>query len=310
MLEDGKAYVFYLKGTSKVLDVCGAGTENETNIQIYDYERVPQQIFQAIKYDKYYMFKDINSGKIIDLKESKVENGTNIQIFEKNNSDNQKWLVVDDGNGYYLLCSKLNPNFCIDVKFGNTSNGTNVWLYEKNYTNSQKFRIVLKEIYPYKVGTKLLLGNDPAVKNVTHAAFLIGNDLFEYGTQQRALISSAIRYLRIDSNLTYEKVEKQIKKIFEEKGIKYIRPHGFVRRKYNENDKEFDWVYLGSKFSGKTWTQPDELEEILENSGEWTNEKYDFINHNCHDFVKECLKIAGANKEIYTKILPVFTPKK
>ena len=306
MLKDGGFYVFYLKGTSKVLDVYGGGTDNGTNIQIYDYCRVPNQRFQALKRGDYYMFKDQHSGKMIDVEASKVENGTNIQLYEQNDTDAQKWKLINAGEGYYSLQSKLNSNYCLDVKGCGTSNGTNVWLYEKNNSDAQKFKIVEKELYKYRVGTRPLCGNNLLLSDITHAALLIGTDLFEYGTQKEAMISSGIRYLNQGFLYNTKKVDDIMKKLSEEKGIEL--PQGFVRRRNVGRDENFNWDFLGNKLNGTTWTQPDELEEILKNSGEWTNWKYDVFCHNCHDFVRECLRIVGANQGTTLKVLPVFRP--
>lgn len=62
--------------------------------------------------------------------------------------------------------------------------------------------------------------------------------------------------------------------------------------------------------NGTTWIQPDELEESIKKSGEWTNEKYDIFKHNCHDFVRECLKIIGCHETMIIKNLPVYRPCK
>ena len=95
-------------------------------------------------------------------------------------------------------------------------------------------------------------------------------------------------------------------KITEEKGIEL--PQGFERRRNVGRDSQFNWEFLGNIINGTTWIQPDELEEILKNSGEWTNSKYDVFSHNCHDFVRECLRICGANQGTTLKLLPVFRP--
>ena len=308
MLKDGGVYVFYLKGTSKVLDVCWGQKYNRTNIIIYEYSRVPNQRFQAIKCGDYYMFKDLNSGKMIDVNEHKDTNGTNIQIYQQNDTDAQKWKVIPAGEGFITFESKINSNYCLDVEGYGTTNGTNVQLYKKNDTGAQKFKPVYKELYKFRVGTRLLCGNNPILKDITHAAFLIGTDLFEYGTQKGAMIASGERYLGLGLYYNSVSIEKIMKKLKEEKGIEL--PQGFVRRRNVGRDKEFNWDFLGNILNGTTWTQPDELEQILINSEEWTNFKYDVFSHNCHDFVRECLRICGANQGTLLKALPVFRPHK
>ena len=54
----------------------------------------------------------------------------------------------------------------------------------------QKFKIVHKEIYKFRVGVKGLFDNHKLENyDLTHAAFLIGTDLFEYGTQKNAMLA-------------------------------------------------------------------------------------------------------------------------
>ena len=151
------------------------------------------------------------------------------------------------------------------------------------------------------------MGNDPNLKDITHAALLIGTDIFEYGTNPNAVISSTERYLNLGFLYNGNSIDIIAKKL-QEKGIEL--PQGFVRRRNVGRDKEFDWSFLGDKLNGKTWTQPDELEEIIKKSGEWTDYKYDLFSHNCHDFVRECLKILGANEGTIHKCLPIFRPHK
>ena len=108
---------------------------------------------------------------MIDVNGGQVSNGTNIQIYDQNDTDSQKWKIIITSGGFVSFQSKLNSNFCLDVEGYCTSNGTNVQLYEKNGTDAQKFRLVFKELYKYRIGTRLLCGNNPILKDITHAAF-------------------------------------------------------------------------------------------------------------------------------------------
>ncbi len=116
-------------------------------------------------------------------------------MWESNDSDAQKWKIINEGDGYYSFQTKLNNNYYLDIQYSGTENGTNVWLYKGNHSNAQKFKIVQKEIYKYRVGVRdlfdnVLLGNE----NITHAAFLIGTDLFEYETSKKAMVVSIVNY--------------------------------------------------------------------------------------------------------------------
>lgn len=294
MLQDGAVYVFHFKKDPfKVLDVYGGKTENGTNVQIANYHRSNNQRFQALKRGNYYIFKDLNSGKVLDVDEGKVGNGVNIQIWEQHNGDNQKWKVIKVDNNCYSIQSKLNPNYYLDVKYGG-DNETNVWLYEGNNTDAQKFYIKKKELYRYRVGVQGVMKQEILKKiNITHAAFLLGTDLFEYGTVGLPRLGFEMAKNFIGINPT------EMKSTFK-------RERNFNRK----NDFEFDWDTLGNTLNGTTYTQPDELDAILRYSGDWTSGKYNVLVHNCHDFVRECLTICGANSGTAYKPNPVFRAHK
>ena len=69
---------------------------------------------------------------------------------------------------------------------------------------------------------------------------------------------------------------------------------GYHRRDGAGRDPEFNWDHLGSKINGTTHVSPDDLEKAICNSGLWTGDQYNILNHNCHYFVRECLRIVGA----------------
>ena len=77
-----------------------------------------------------------------------TKNGVNIILFERNNNDNQKWKVIDRGNGYCSFQSKINSNYYLDVKYAGENEENNVWLYEGNNTDAQIFKPIQK--IPYK----------------------------------------------------------------------------------------------------------------------------------------------------------------
>ena len=292
MLEDGGVYVFHFKkNLQKVLDVEGKGTQNGANIQVCNYNYGNNQRFQALKTGEYYMFKDMNSGKFIDVKEGKAESEVNIILWEQNNCDNQKWKVIDRGNGYCSLQTKINPNFYLDVKFGGEGGESNVWLYEGNDTDAQIFKPIKKILYKFRVGVKgldniLLPEHITRSLDITHAGFLIGTDLFEYGTDNLKILGT----LGIST-----------------KTLGFFRTQNYDR---HSKDEPFDWERIGSLINGTTWIQPDELDEILRRSGKWLNDNYNVMNHNCHDFVKECLIICGANEGMTKKLYATFRPHK
>ena len=229
MVENGKVYVFHPKcALSKCLDVDNGGKSNGTNLLIWNYHRSNNQRFQAKSVGKgYFIFQNLQSGTVIDVTNGEALNGTNIQMWESNNTDSQKWKVINKGNGFYSLQSKLDSDYYLDVEGGGSSDGTNVNLYKGNNTDAQKFLIVKKELYRYRVGVKGLK-DVKLLENIdiTHAAFLIGDDIFEYGTDNKALVGSGLNY---SQNL----IDKQIiKNLAHQFNIpERLSENGYVRRR-------------------------------------------------------------------------------
>ena len=60
------------------------------------------------------------------------------------------------------------------------------------------------------------------------------------------------------------------------------------------NSTKHNWNYerFGKLIHGFTNIPSDVILKICEESGQWNN--YNFFNNNCHDFVKYCLTIIGA----------------
>lgn len=65
------------------------------------------------------------------------ENGQNVHLWGTNtNNNNQKWVEIDRGGGYYSY-QKLNTNYCLDGN-GGGANGQNVHLWTCNANNQNQ----------------------------------------------------------------------------------------------------------------------------------------------------------------------------
>ena len=52
----------------------------------------------------------------------------------------------------------------------------------------------MKQVYRFRVGVRPLAGQKKLAEyDITHAAFLINTDLFEYGTDKKAMIASSLK---------------------------------------------------------------------------------------------------------------------
>ena len=84
----------------------------------------------------------INNGFAIDVKYGIVENCNQIHIYQRNDTNAQKFFIIDQHDGWFSLHSALNPNYCIDINGGCPDNLTKVQLYEYNGSNAQKFSFI------------------------------------------------------------------------------------------------------------------------------------------------------------------------
>ena len=147
--------------------------------------------------------------------------------------------------------------------------------------------------------------------DITLAAFLINTDLFEYGTDKKAMIASSLKYggkvaIQTSSgNLTGP--GKVVSDILINTAVDWtFKEEGYIRRKGVGRDPNFDWNEIGDALNGTTYVSQDELEEKIKKSKLWNNGKYDIFTHNCHDFVKFCLEAIGCPKSMAIKKFPCY----
>ena len=117
-----------------VLDVSEGSMEDGANVQIWMSTNVPQQNF-VVQYigEGYYTIAAQHSGMALTVKDG------NVVQSKYTGSDAQKWKVIDAGNNYYHIVSKMDGQY-LDVDNEQTANGTNVKVYKPNGTNAQKFK--------------------------------------------------------------------------------------------------------------------------------------------------------------------------
>lgn len=70
-----------------------------------------------------------------------MQNGQNIKQWNWANVANQKWILINRGNGYYSIHSVQNRDYVIDISGASSANGTNVQLYQYNGSPAQLFRL-------------------------------------------------------------------------------------------------------------------------------------------------------------------------
>lgn len=127
--------------------------------------------------------------------------------------------------------------------------------------------------YRYRIGCRALLGNNKGTNlfpgerhflnaaNLNHRCLLLNNDIFEYGDKGWK------RHVNIGMDRDYDWKRIPVDAI-----------------SYGDKDVLFGLLI------GRTDISPNELEEIIDENGEWTSENYNLYFHNCHNFVDWCIK--------------------
>ena len=140
VVSDGNYYIKSALNSSKVLDIVGASTANEGNVQLYDLNYSGAQKFKiAAIGNGFYKITNVNSGKVLDVAGAGTSNSTNVWQYSSNDTSAQQWLIKKTSN-YYQFVSRCNGLY-LDIAAGSTANGTNAQIYAGNSTAAQKFTL-------------------------------------------------------------------------------------------------------------------------------------------------------------------------
>ena len=152
-------------GSNSCLDVYGWSTSNGGNVvqwtywggdcQLWYLEKVNPDGNSVTGLDGTYYIQSSYSGLYLDVTNGSGSDGTNIQQYAFNGYHSQKYKLVSDGNGYYIiLTGSSDYKSCIDVENGSTSDGANIeqWTYWGG--DMQKFEIIEVSSGEYAIKTK------------------------------------------------------------------------------------------------------------------------------------------------------------
>ncbi len=119
------------------LDIAGASTADEANVQVWEYGGGDQQKFNVTFSGDHYNIQAVHSGKNLDLHKAGSTSGTNVQQYYIDGTDVQNWVLQDAGDGAYYIIN--NNGLYMDVKDGTVANSTNVQGHEGNKSGAQKW---------------------------------------------------------------------------------------------------------------------------------------------------------------------------
>ena len=89
----------------------------------------------------YIIESSLKKGMVVDVAEAAPGDGVNIRLWERNNTDAQKFNVIPQSDGTYVL-EPLCSGKRVDVCSGSSEPGTNICQYSKNGTDAQKWYLV------------------------------------------------------------------------------------------------------------------------------------------------------------------------
>jgi len=116
--------------------------------------------------DGTYQIKSAYNGKSLDVEGGGDGNAVPIRTWEANDTDAQKWNIIEQDGSYYLrpACS---ASRVMDLAGGVTDDGTVFQLYEKNTTNAQLFTLVKN------VDTQAPQGKDVFITDLTPTGYTV-----------------------------------------------------------------------------------------------------------------------------------------
>lgn len=108
------------------LDVAGASTKDGATVQAYKKNGTAAQKWKLVQLEGVYkpagaapfeLIPAIAEGKRLDVKNGGKKNETPVQIWKANKTNAQRWVVLDDGTGWWQLVN-VNSGKVLDVKGG------------------------------------------------------------------------------------------------------------------------------------------------------------------------------------------------
>ena len=155
-------YKLQNRNSGKFLDLDNNNTDNKTAIVQYDDEYIDAtQIWTLTEIGGekgvYSICTSVNKRQGMDVADWSKNNGAQVQLYEYNGNRNQQFIVVEKGDGYYQLVSRLSGKV-IEIPSSSKDNGEWIKLYDNNGTNTQQWKFVSPSVYSGIANTESLSG--------------------------------------------------------------------------------------------------------------------------------------------------------
>ena len=144
-------YKLQNRNSGKFLDLENNSTANNTAIIQYDDEGTDAS--------QIWVLTEVESGKGVysictssarrqgmDVADWSRDNGAQVQVYEYVGGRNQQFIIVDRGEGYYQLVSRLSGKV-VEIPSSSTDNGEWIKLYDNNGTATQQWKLIEPSVY-------------------------------------------------------------------------------------------------------------------------------------------------------------------
>ena len=142
-------YNIISKRKNLYLDAYASGTQNGTNIQVYEksegngqefkLEKIENKSEKTVANDEYKVLPKLNKNMVVEASASNTDNNGRLQIWDNFNLDAQR-LNFEYENGFYKITLKHSGK-SLTVKDNNFAEGTDVVQYDYQGLDSQKWLV-------------------------------------------------------------------------------------------------------------------------------------------------------------------------
>jgi lipoprotein-anchoring transpeptidase ErfK/SrfK len=130
VIAEGYYVVSTKAATNLVLDVNGASTANNANVQLWTANGGNNQIWKvSLAANDTATFTCAPSAKLLDVAGAQATSATNVLQYASHGKTNQKWRIVPSGDGGYIIQSMLGNSLVLGAASGGTTKGANVAVY-------------------------------------------------------------------------------------------------------------------------------------------------------------------------------------
>ena len=202
---DGTYNIALASEPNYMLDVNGASTVSDANIQLFQKNNAACQMFAIrLTSDGYYTITAVHSGQAVDIANNGTADGTNIRQHPENGSDAQKFLIMKNADGSYTFVGKTSGK-CMDAQGGKGGNGVNIQLYTANGTSAQKFKLIPAEAAPQG-------GLDEVTPSHSTSEIIVGGWAADYNAPKSAIQVQVYLDGKLAQTLTADKNRNDIGK--------------------------------------------------------------------------------------------------